>query len=156
MTATKLPQELFAEDEKEDQEPLLRDSESQDSPRIRNSQKRLPFRCSVYLWTVVATGAFIGGLLTGLEFPWDRDMFCARRVTQGCECFDTGPSRQSLTIAAPLLEDVSISYKTIRFNGTFLNENVYRQSASPEVDAAWEALGANCEDSSSSTYLHDS
>lgn len=32
-----------------------------------------------------------------------------------------------------------------RFNGTFLKENIYRRPASIEVDAAWEALGVNCE-----------
>jgi hypothetical protein len=33
----------------------------------------------------------------------------------------------------------------MRFNGSFLHENVYRQAAGDEVDAAWAALGVDCE-----------
>ena len=44
-----------------------------------------------------------------------------------------------------MLEDLDIEYNTIQFNGSFMAENIYRQAASPEVDAAWEALGVNCE-----------
>jgi hypothetical protein len=46
---------------------------------------------------------------------------------------------------APLLEDIKISYRELAYNGTFMTENIYRQSAAPEVDEAWEALGVNCE-----------
>lgn len=31
-----------------------------------------------------------------------------------------------------------------QFNGTFMVEDVYRRPGSPEVDAAWEALGLDC------------
>ncbi|KAL4758356.1 oxidase ustYa family protein [Aspergillus foveolatus] len=44
---------------------------------------------------------------------------------------------------APVIANVPIKYHRQRFNGSFLKENVYRQDAGPEVDAAWEALGAN-------------
>ncbi|KKY27546.1 putative tat pathway signal sequence [Phaeomoniella chlamydospora] len=44
---------------------------------------------------------------------------------------------------SPITEDVSIKFDFIRFNGTFMDENIYRQDAGPEVDAAWEALGVN-------------
>ena len=30
------------------------------------------------------------------------------------------------------------------FNGSLLKENVFRQEAGPEVDAAWESLGVGC------------
>ncbi len=46
-------------------------------------------------------------------------------------------------IASPLEGEVPISYHTQIYNGSFLKENVYRQDASPEVDAAREALGVN-------------
>ena len=42
-------------------------------------------------------------------------------------------------------KDVDIRYTPQRFNGSFMHANVYRQDAGPEVDAAWEALGVNCE-----------
>lgn len=51
--------------------------------------------------------------------------------------------RQSSS-ASPLLPDLDISYHVQQFNGSFMQENIYRQDASPEVDAAWEALGINC------------
>lgn len=44
-----------------------------------------------------------------------------------------------------MLEDIDISYDVVQFNGTFIHENIYRQGAGPEVDAAWEALGVGCE-----------
>jgi hypothetical protein len=43
------------------------------------------------------------------------------------------------------MEDVDISYQLVQFNGSLLKENVFRQSAGPEVDAAWESLGVDCE-----------
>ena len=46
---------------------------------------------------------------------------------------------------APVLKDVEISYNTIRFNGSLFKENVYRQAAGPEVDAAWQSIGVDCE-----------
>jgi hypothetical protein len=48
-------------------------------------------------------------------------------------------------LLAPMLEDIDISYDVVQFNGTFVHENIYRQGAGPEVDAAWEALGVGCE-----------
>ncbi|CZR55823.1 uncharacterized protein PAC_05711 [Phialocephala subalpina] len=44
---------------------------------------------------------------------------------------------------SPLLEDIDITYSTVHFNGTLLHENMYRQSASPAVDEAWQALGVD-------------
>ncbi|KAL4974647.1 hypothetical protein BDW66DRAFT_161082 [Aspergillus desertorum] len=46
-------------------------------------------------------------------------------------------------IMAPVISNVPIKYRRQRFNGSLLKENIYRQDAGPEVDAAWEALGAN-------------
>ncbi|KAF8863024.1 hypothetical protein BDZ45DRAFT_584602 [Acephala macrosclerotiorum] len=44
---------------------------------------------------------------------------------------------------SPLLEDIEITHSTVRFNGTLLHENIYRQPASPAVDEAWQALGVD-------------
>lgn len=38
---------------------------------------------------------------------------------------------------------MSIKYDTVQFDGRFMQENIYRKDASPEVDHAWEALGVN-------------
>ncbi|KAB5585655.1 hypothetical protein GE09DRAFT_1071466 [Coniochaeta sp. 2T2.1] len=44
---------------------------------------------------------------------------------------------------SPVLKDTGIKYSAVKFNGTFMKEDVYRQTGSPEVDAAWEALGVD-------------
>ncbi|KAK5139989.1 hypothetical protein LTR04_003219 [Oleoguttula sp. CCFEE 6159] len=44
---------------------------------------------------------------------------------------------------SPVLKDVNISYETVTFNGSLLKENVFRQNAGPEVDAAWTSLGVD-------------
>lgn len=54
--------------------------------------------------------------------------------------------RKAHHATAPLLKDVSVQYKYREFNGSFMNEDVYRQEGSPEVDEAWEALGVDCKD----------
>ena len=46
---------------------------------------------------------------------------------------------------APVVRDVKPNWHTQMFNGSFLHQNIYRQAAGPEVDAAWDALGINCE-----------
>jgi hypothetical protein len=49
------------------------------------------------------------------------------------------------SLPAPILDDINISYDIVQFDGRFVKENIYRQKAGPEVDAAWEALGVGCE-----------
>ncbi|TLS25891.1 hypothetical protein PpBr36_07589 [Pyricularia pennisetigena] len=44
---------------------------------------------------------------------------------------------------SPLTKAVDITYAYTNFNGSFLKETIYRKDASPEVDAAWEALGVD-------------
>lgn len=46
---------------------------------------------------------------------------------------------------APLVEHMKIKYTDQTFNGTFMKEDIYRQPGSPEVDAAWAALGVDGE-----------
>lgn len=47
-------------------------------------------------------------------------------------------------LIAPVLEDVGIKYEEVLYNGSFFHEQIYRKDPSPEVDAAWKALGADC------------
>jgi hypothetical protein len=47
-------------------------------------------------------------------------------------------------LPAPVMKDVEMSYEVAAFNGSLMKENVFRQNAGPEVDAAWESLGVNC------------
>ncbi|KAL8376467.1 hypothetical protein RB595_007522 [Gaeumannomyces hyphopodioides] len=44
---------------------------------------------------------------------------------------------------SPILDEVGVKYTDTSFNGSFMQQNIYRRPASPEVDVAWEALGAD-------------
>ena len=55
---------------------------------------------------------------------------------------------------APILKDVDTSLHYVTFNGSLLKENVFRQDAGPEVDAAWESIGVNCEFASEEKMQH--
>ncbi|KAF4635313.1 hypothetical protein G7Y89_g2774 [Cudoniella acicularis] len=44
---------------------------------------------------------------------------------------------------ALVLEDVPLNYEQRTFNGSLLKVNIFRQDASPEVDAAWYSIGVN-------------
>lgn len=53
-------------------------------------------------------------------------------------------SAQAYDRIAPLVDEVSVKYHLDSFDGAFLKENIFRQDASPDVDAAWDSLGVNC------------
>lgn len=42
------------------------------------------------------------------------------------------------------MRDLNIEYSTIKFDGSFFEDNIYRQQAGSEVDEAWRALGIQC------------
>ncbi|KAL5594743.1 hypothetical protein BROUX41_001657 [Berkeleyomyces rouxiae] len=46
---------------------------------------------------------------------------------------------------SPLLQDVEIKYDFTAFNGSFMQETIYRREPSPAVDQAWEDLGLDAE-----------
>lgn len=60
----------------------------------------------------------------------------------------------NLCNTAPLLKEVGIKYGVVHYNGSFLEETIYRQRGSPEVDDAWDALGVNCTIYLPSSPLH--
>jgi hypothetical protein len=49
--------------------------------------------------------------------------------------------------AAPMLNDIDITYSEWQFDGTFPDKhsNIYRQDPSPAVDEAWESMGLSSE-----------
>lgn len=49
-----------------------------------------------------------------------------------------------LSDPSPVLEDIDVRYHEQTFNGSFTKQTIYRHDASPEVDAAWKALGVDC------------
>lgn len=88
--------------------------------------------------------ALTGGIILGRYMFFNKNSVCTAHVSQN----STFPvwKRQTVLMetTAPLLNQIDLSYNIIRFNGSFLKENIYRHPGSPEVDAAWEALGVNC------------
>lgn len=85
--------------------------------------------CALLAFTV----GLSAGVATIVVMGWQS------RGESGSSCF------QKTSAPSPLTRDLDVSYHTQLFNGSFLQETIYRQEASPEVDAAWEALGVNCE-----------
>ncbi|KAF9889812.1 hypothetical protein FE257_006902 [Aspergillus nanangensis] len=94
------------------------------------TEKLQPRRSSVwwkiFLYPIVIATIFIAGIFSG--FNWqDVNNRCVQHVSQ----------------KSPLLRDMDVNYHVQQFNGTFMHENIYRQDAGPEVDAAWAALGVD-------------
>ncbi|RDW72708.1 oxidase ustYa family protein [Aspergillus mulundensis] len=71
-------------------------------------------------------------------------LFCMVGISVGYWVHDLDETcSRHTTHYSPVLSNVPIKYQRQRFNGSLLKQNIYRQDASPEVDAAWEAIGAN-------------
>ncbi|CDM30297.1 hypothetical protein DTO013E5_9278 [Penicillium roqueforti] len=70
---------------------------------------------------------FLVGTLFGFHWRGDLDGLCSRHVSQ----------------YSTVMKEVGIQYSLQEFNGSLLKENVFRQDAGPDVDAAWESLGVN-------------
>ncbi|KAJ5281326.1 hypothetical protein N7478_006698 [Penicillium angulare] len=69
------------------------------------------------LWVLGLYIIFMAGALFGFFWRGDLNGLCSQHISQYCEL-------QS-------------------FNGSLVKENIFRQDASPEVDAAWDSLGIN-------------
>ena len=68
----------------------------------------------------------------------------ARNDSKGSEKSNLDECTRRTSQYSPVMREVPIQYSEQRFNGSLLKENIFRQEASPEVDAAWESLGVNC------------
>ncbi|KAH3908423.1 hypothetical protein HBH56_174820 [Parastagonospora nodorum] len=90
---------------------------------IRVAVKTLLLSTAVYL----GVGLWLAYGARNAAFVTNVDDFCMRHI-----------SRYS-----PVVKNVSPGWHDKLFNGSFLHQNEYRQPASPETDAAWEALGVN-------------
>ncbi|KAJ5589166.1 hypothetical protein N7537_011844 [Penicillium hordei] len=81
--------------------------------------------CLLQLSAIVLV--FLVGTLFGFHWRGDLDDLCSRHVSQ----------------YSTVMNEVRIRYSLQEFNGSLLKENVFRQDAGPDVDAAWESLGVN-------------
>ncbi|KAJ5898338.1 hypothetical protein N7504_008626 [Penicillium tannophilum] len=80
-----------------------------------------------FLWFTALSVFFMSGTLFGFFWRGDLDGLCSEHTSQ----------------YSPIMKKVGITYNLNGFNGSLLKENIFRQDASPDVDAAWEALGVN-------------
>ena len=114
----------------DDQEKLISETASETSSEpLISTRPRRSFSTTSTLLLVFLCGVAgsLAGLLLGRQIPGDLDAVCTAHT-----------SKYSI-----MTEDIPITYHTQRFNGSFEKENIYRGDASPEVDAAWDALGVN-------------
>lgn len=134
------------------------DSDVEDGRRTWNrpilkkipSSKELPRPYYRYLWALAFISVSLVSAWAGMHLQSQRslDYTCAEHTTKWCKLsiLIIHLERRMLIkcIAAPIIRDVPIEYKLHAFNGSFMDENIYRRPGSDEVDAAWEALGVNC------------
>lgn len=111
------------------------------------NKKRFSVWWKVMLYPILISIIFAFGGIVG--YNWsntsDWDDICSHHVAQYCEPGLLPSEKYTyLPVTAPLFKDVDVKYNVTQFDGTFIHENIYRQNASPEVDAAWEALGTDC------------
>ncbi|KAL2871651.1 oxidase ustYa family protein [Aspergillus lucknowensis] len=111
-------------------ERLLDSRESSDSWAYHDEKGRRRYGLWWIIGLVVLTtvlACLAGIFISYRSGPRDLDSICSHHVSN----------------YSPVLAHVPTKYHTQRFNGSLLKENIYRQDAGPQVDAAWEALGAN-------------
>ncbi|KAL5422531.1 hypothetical protein PMIN04_004672 [Paraphaeosphaeria minitans] len=94
-------------------------------PRIRRG---LSWHLFVLCIVSTACLSVILGAWIGNATRWDADAFSIRHTSQ----------------YSPIIEDITIQYTALPFNGSLLASNPFRLDAGPEVDAAWKSLGADC------------
>lgn len=93
---------------------------------------------------------FCTAVLSALFGAWagrnalDADSFSIRHISEYCTSnlhmfFGTDTDVYS----APIIKEADMTFSQVRFNGSFLKLNAFRQDAGPEVDAAWKSLGAD-------------
>lgn len=128
----------------EDEEALLPDPEK-NLQQKHAGRSRWPI---VVSFVLNACFALMAGVFVGRYWFLDKNFECTAHVSQNSRYRSLRQVAPLMSMTAPLLDQIDLSYQVVRFNGSFLRENVYRRQASPEVDAAWEALGVNCKPTS--------
>ncbi|ORY17949.1 hypothetical protein BCR34DRAFT_473967 [Clohesyomyces aquaticus] len=121
--------------QKEDSEALL--PSPSDSTYAGRKNPRGPTLTALLSCVLCSVGTLGIVLWLGLRLQdghlvFDADKFCIHHISRYCK-----------NHLSPLVKEVEPNWHTVLFNGSFLKENIYRQSAGPEVDAAWSALGVD-------------
>ncbi|KAK0653337.1 Cyclochlorotine biosynthesis protein O [Lasiodiplodia hormozganensis] len=114
--------------EPEDSERLLSDDDNALYERKTPRKTRSWIATTVLVTAVACIAGFTGAWIASSNWRHNpTEISCTKQLNQ----------------FSPLWGEVDISYEVIQFNGSLLKENIFRQDASPEVDAAWESLGVN-------------
>ncbi|OJD31280.1 tat pathway signal sequence [Diplodia corticola] len=114
--------------EPQDRERLLSDDESWPYERATPANARSWIATAVLVVATACIAGFVGAWIGSNN--WRREpteISCTKQLNQ----------------YSPLWDQIEVSYGITQFNGSLLKENIFRQDASPEVDAAWESLGIN-------------
>ncbi|KAF2015661.1 hypothetical protein BU24DRAFT_441254 [Aaosphaeria arxii CBS 175.79] len=117
-------------DDAESTEDLLEHSEKDASNRSlrrnNSSGKTQWIVISLLLFATSILSASIG-LFVGRTWLLNLDRLSIRHTSQ----------------YSPIVHDGTVAYDWIRFNGSLLRSNTFREDAGPAVDAAWKSLGAD-------------
>jgi hypothetical protein len=109
-----------------------------------SSRKRSTAVQIVVLGISIAIGLGAGFWL-GRRGPGDLNYVCTKHTSEYCQYYLSADMNDADMNEAPVLDQVPITYGEWQFNGSFTQENIYRQDPSKEVDDAWNALGINSE-----------
>lgn len=124
--------------------PKIRDQYSRSSPEEyqSGSQYFLSFSFLLVFW-VLELGSEVAGQM---DTAWNTSRNIVIFPIQITANFNAD------SCEAPILKEVDNDYHMVRFNGSFMKENVFRLPGGPEsrVDAAWESLGIDCKHARSS------
>jgi hypothetical protein len=116
-----------------DAESLLSNNTSTDqADRIRrnNAPRKFPTLALVAILIVTHLCVALAAALVTHQFyteKTDVNAICAKVTSHN----------------SPATTDVGIKWAPVTYNGSFFHQTIYRQDASPEVDAAWTALGVD-------------
>jgi hypothetical protein len=113
----------------EDAESLLPLSNEQLEIYPQNQARRARSWCSIALLVLSHFLVLCGGAYLGSHWRTGVDGLCALYTNR----------------FSPVVKYVDIKYSPVLYNGSFFHQTKYRGDAGPEVDAAWEALGIDCE-----------
>jgi hypothetical protein len=141
---TKKRTESYSPVKTEDSEGLLAGSETSS---LDGHSTRTPSRRQSWILTSIIV--FCTAVLSALFGAWagrngfDADAFSMGHISEYCMFLHTYPFSHTNTCPAPIIKDADMTFSQVRFNGSFLKLNAFRQDAGPEVDAAWKSLGAD-------------
>lgn len=137
--------ETYSPVKTEESESFLSNSETSSldgHPTKTPSQRRSWIATSIMIFCTAVLSALFGAWAgrNGL----DADAFSIQHISEYCMLSHRNVVSVGTNNApAPIVSGADMTFERVRFNGSFLKLNAFRQDAGPEVDAAWKSLGAD-------------